>query len=137
MGSDALSGFAKAVALEAPRVVLTTLECPAGMDNASLLTAALAELQGPSLPGRQARYRDGERQVLNLEEFAFPAEQLAAPPFAERGVYLISGGLGRVGLVIARRLAEEARAASRVLSSGNRFASLRRSALRSWSPGPT
>lgn len=109
-GSDALSGFAKAVALEAPRVVLTTLECPAGMDNASLLAAALAELQEPSLPGRQARYRDGERQVLNLEEFAFPEEQLAASPFAERGIYLISGGLGRLGLLIARHLAEEVRA---------------------------
>ncbi|WP_437282988.1 amino acid adenylation domain-containing protein [Sorangium sp. So ce375] len=59
---------------------------------------------------REVAYRGGERFVLGLEAVD-PARSPPRPPaFTEGGAYLISGGLGGVGVVVARHLIERFRA---------------------------
>ena len=53
-------------------------------------------------------HRGGERRVQVYEPL--PVEAGERPVFRERGVYLITGGLGGIGLVLARHLARESRA---------------------------
>ena len=53
-------------------------------------------------------YRDGRRWLPAYEPVRI--ESPARPPFRERGVYLITGGLGGVGLILAEHLARTARA---------------------------
>jgi acyl transferase domain-containing protein/acyl carrier protein len=64
----------------------------------------LAELEG-ALPGTVAAYRDGQRlrpsfAPLRLEKLAAPG-----PLLRPSGVYLITGGMGRIGLALAKGLA--------------------------------
>jgi acyl transferase domain-containing protein len=60
-------------------------------------------------------YRNGYRWEQTLENVSL---RPAAPVFRENGVYLLTGGLGRIGLRIARYLAEAYRA--RVVLTGRR-----------------
>ncbi len=53
-------------------------------------------------------YRDGRRWLPAYEPVRL--ERTARPPFRERGVYLITGGLGGVGLILAEHLARTVRA---------------------------
>jgi acyl transferase domain-containing protein len=70
-----------------------------GADTADLL-AELAS--APSMP--EVAYRSGERWVRDYEALRVPtADGLAAP--SAGGVYLITGGLGQVGLALAAELA--------------------------------
>ncbi|HEX8174204.1 MAG TPA: SDR family NAD(P)-dependent oxidoreductase [Pyrinomonadaceae bacterium] len=78
----------------------------------ALLERVLAELREDEHV--EVRYQEGRRQVLRFREFqqAPLAGQLigARGRLRERGVYLISGGLGGVALIFARFLAERAKA---------------------------
>ncbi|RLF63700.1 MAG: polyketide synthase, partial [Thermoplasmata archaeon] len=51
---------------------------------------------------REVAYRDGHRMVSVLEKAAFSEKQDL--PFVRNGVYLISGGLGGIGIEIAKYL---------------------------------
>jgi acyl transferase domain-containing protein/acyl carrier protein len=53
-------------------------------------------------------HRGDERRVQSFEPL--PVEAGERPVFRARGVYLITGGLGGIGLVLARHLASEAQA---------------------------
>jgi len=55
-------------------------------------------------------YRSGERRVLMFERGVPETEAGAEPRIRDRGVYFITGGLGGLGLAIARHLAEKASA---------------------------
>ncbi len=55
-------------------------------------------------------YRGGKRWVQRFERASMEAAAKQALPLKEKGVYLISGGLGGIGLVLAQYLAKEFRA---------------------------
>ncbi|HLL81765.1 MAG TPA: SDR family NAD(P)-dependent oxidoreductase, partial [Longimicrobium sp.] len=56
---------------------------------------------------REVAYRDGQRLVPRLERVELAARGRRAPPFRVGGTYLVSGGLGGVGLELSRRLLED------------------------------
>ncbi len=58
----------------------------------------------------QVAYRGSERWTLNFAPMQLPAKSGAVPRLKEKGVYLITGGLGGVGLTFAENLAREVRA---------------------------
>ncbi|MDX3899213.1 MAG: SDR family NAD(P)-dependent oxidoreductase [Sphingobium sp.] len=86
-----------------------------------LAEALLAELAGP-WEARPICYRGGERWVLDYQPGAVDkSEHGPSAPIVEEGaVFLITGGLGGLGLMIARHLAE---------TKGARIALLVRTAL--------
>lgn len=67
------------------------------------------ELAGEPANGTYA-WRDGVRLAESYECASLAGGNGAATPLRERGVYVITGGLGGLGLVFARHLARESRA---------------------------
>jgi phthiocerol/phenolphthiocerol synthesis type-I polyketide synthase E len=73
------------------------------LDAAMILDELLSDSTEPMVSYRERRRWTPAYERVRLER---PAH----PPFRERGVYLITGGLGGVGLIIAEHLARTARA---------------------------
>ncbi|KFE71836.1 SDR family NAD(P)-dependent oxidoreductase [Hyalangium minutum] len=108
---SAVAGFARSVALENPKLRVRVVrfaprqaEVPADWD------ALLRELQPPEQT--EVRIGSAGRQVRRFAPVAPPASGTSARPglLRPRGVYLLTGGAGGLGLVFARYLAREAQA---------------------------
>ncbi|GJD51385.1 hypothetical protein OPKNFCMD_4139 [Methylobacterium crusticola] len=83
---------------------LLDVEDPGAPDLPALILAELAAR--PDAPA--VALRQGRRFVQAHAPVRLDAP--AGPPFRERGVYLVTGGLGGVGLALARHLADAVRA---------------------------
>ncbi len=59
---------------------------------------------------REVAYRDGQRFVPRLKKVDLQQEKMQGLPFKPEGMYLISGGLGGLGLEISRYLLKNFRA---------------------------
>jgi len=100
-----LSGFYKTLRIEKPsfagRVVQLDLADAA-------LPAILADELAATDAATDVRYRDGVREVRTfapVASAALPAVADASPAaFREGGAYLITGGMGALGLIVARHL---------------------------------
>ncbi|HSO00297.1 MAG TPA: SDR family NAD(P)-dependent oxidoreductase, partial [Candidatus Nanopelagicales bacterium] len=68
------------------------------------LAAALLE-EGGSAPGEELALRRGRRLVRTLVPAILPEPERSALPLRQRGVYLLAGGAGGIGLTIAEHLA--------------------------------
>jgi polyketide synthase PksL len=98
----ALAGYARTLEQERPNVRLRMIE-----SADCELSAIIRELQDTALD-IEIRYANGERQVRASEVFSpKPGNEL---PIRQEGVYVISGGLGGLGRIFARYLAEVYRA---------------------------
>ena len=74
-----------------------------------LLDQLLAEMRGPSSDTVIA-YRGKQRWVQAFEAVYLDSQKKSARQLRQRGVYLITGGLGRVGLLLAEYLARTVQA---------------------------
>jgi acyl transferase domain-containing protein/acyl carrier protein len=130
---EALAAFYRSLALENSRYQGRVLalehgadgDADAGIDLETLaidtVTAIVEELLAPSRHEVEVRRRAGEgvramRRVRALVEQALAASSTGDLPLKHGGVYLITGGLGGLGLLFARHLAEHYRA--RLVLSG-------------------
>ncbi|WP_329110178.1 SDR family NAD(P)-dependent oxidoreductase [Micromonospora sp. NBC_01699] len=95
----AVSGLFRTLTREHPGVRAAVVRSPRRAD-------ALAELAA-GLPEVDVRYVDGTRQVRAVRPMPVPDGAARLRP---HGVYLITGGLGGVGLALARHLARTVRA---------------------------
>jgi acyl transferase domain-containing protein/acyl carrier protein len=92
-------GPAVVIQQEHPQILVRAIDIDApAVDTALLLRELLA-------PGQElvVAWRGGERRVRGFEPAPLPPD--AAEPFRDGGVYLITGGLGGIGLALAERLA--------------------------------
>ena len=105
---EMVAGFIRAAASADPRIAwrLMGAEEPQ-TDPDALMARALAELGADEAPPQvEVLYREGERWTRGLAELPAPEVQGAGGPFfKEGGVYLITGGLGGAGFLIAQHLA--------------------------------
>lgn len=98
-------GAAKVIPQEFPGTVCQAIDVPV-TPTPAMLERLLTEFAQPS-PAPGVAYRGNHRWVQSVE----PINQTpSGSVLRQRGVYLITGGLGRIGLVLARRLAERAQA---------------------------
>jgi acyl transferase domain-containing protein/enoyl-CoA hydratase/carnithine racemase/NAD(P)-dependent dehydrogenase (short-subunit alcohol dehydrogenase family)/acyl carrier protein len=106
-----LSGLLRTASLENPRVAgqLILVDPDLSTEKASRL------LHDEHAPDAVVRYQNGERQVLRWDELPDTAEE-APVAFQDGGVYLITGGAGRLGGLFAREIVE--RTAARVVLAG-------------------
>ncbi|MFJ4578699.1 SDR family NAD(P)-dependent oxidoreductase [Streptomyces echinatus] len=104
LGHSALWGFGRVLALEHPELWggLVDLDSGEPAPNATALVTELLTGDGED----QLAFRAGARHVARIE--AAPRRTTAGEPVTVRadGGYLITGGLGGIGLVVARRLVE-------------------------------
>ncbi|HZR44806.1 MAG TPA: type I polyketide synthase, partial [Ktedonobacteraceae bacterium] len=84
------------------------LALPGSRAHRDLITQLCSELFAPNT-GSTVAYRDQQRWVQTYEPWK-PAATQNPPPLRHRGVYLITGGLGGVGLVLAEHLAQSMQA---------------------------
>jgi acyl transferase domain-containing protein/acyl carrier protein len=101
------------------RAVDIVLPEPGSKEEKLLITCLIKELMVRS-PETIVAYRGNQRLVRSFEPFPLEKVQGHPPRLRERGVYLITGGLGGVGLVLAQYLAETLRARL-VLCSRSQF----------------
>jgi amino acid adenylation domain-containing protein len=100
----ALSGFAKTIRLENPKLNYKTVALP-NLDN--VVDIALTEFQTPDI---EVRYDKGQRWIKRLQELDGVPDAQTTPKLKENGVYLITGGAGGLGLIFAEYLAKHFKA---------------------------
>lgn len=107
----AVLGPVRVVGYEHPSIVARHIDVPASA-GARVARQVLDELADASEPGRSIAYRGPHRFELESERWdpALGGGPDARPAFKEGGVYLITGGLGGLGLVFAEQLARDFRA---------------------------
>src|ERR1041385_6995573 len=108
-----LSGLLKTAALENPQFIGQLILVPAETTGEEL--AAHLQAERSDAPEPMVRYEHGARQVLRWQETAADHDK---PPvaFKEDGVYLITGGLGGLGVLFAKEILEQTSGARVVLT---------------------
>ncbi|MFO7586763.1 MAG: type I polyketide synthase, partial [Gemmatimonadota bacterium] len=100
-------GLCDVVGQEVPRVRCRSVDVvwrqpgPGGRDQ--LLDRLAEEIRGEA-PDRTVALRGRHRWVRSFERVSLPVAD-GTPPIRAGGVYLVTGGLGRVGLVLAQTIA--------------------------------
>ncbi|MFF7638221.1 SDR family NAD(P)-dependent oxidoreductase [Kitasatospora sp. NPDC008050] len=121
----ALAGLLKTAQLEHPLLHTQYLECLDGPSAAALAARLLTEAVGSPEP--EVRHREGRRLVAGLAELT--GARPAAAPWQEDGVYLITGGAGGLGLIVAREIAASVGHATVVLAGRSPLDAARRGEL--------
>ncbi|PTL83576.1 hybrid non-ribosomal peptide synthetase/type I polyketide synthase [Vitiosangium sp. GDMCC 1.1324] len=106
-----LLGACTVLPLEYPQWTCRSLDVRAdGTWSEDLVRALATELgTAPDEASAMVAWHEGKRWVRRFTRQA-PGASAPEPPLRERGVYLVAGGLGGIGLVLARTLARRARA---------------------------
>src|SRR5262249_1163907 len=125
-----LSGLLKTAALENPRLIGQLILVPAQTTTEELGRLLQEEKTRRPTAGLDSliRYKQGVRQVLRWQE---APEDWETPPiaFKDHGVYLITGGLGSLGLLFAREILAQARQARVVLTGRSALGAEKQSLL--------
>jgi acyl transferase domain-containing protein/enoyl-CoA hydratase/carnithine racemase/acyl carrier protein/SAM-dependent methyltransferase/NADP-dependent 3-hydroxy acid dehydrogenase YdfG len=102
-----LSGLLKTATLENPQLIGQLILVPANIMREELAKLLQEEKTGSGLD-TTVLYEGGVRRVLRWEELA---ADLCTPPlrFKDHGVYLITGGLGSLGMLFAREILDQTR----------------------------
>ncbi|NEP56954.1 MAG: SDR family NAD(P)-dependent oxidoreductase, partial [Symploca sp. SIO2G7] len=95
-------GLLKTIPQEIPHWHCRHLDLP--LDSLEVNSTRILEELATDAKDSEVAYRDGERWVSGLEKLNLPSLPKQALPFKTGGTYLISGGLGGVGVEIAKYL---------------------------------
>ncbi|WP_039913727.1 SDR family NAD(P)-dependent oxidoreductase [Cellvibrio mixtus] len=101
--NSCVAGFAKSLLAINHRLRMLTLAIEDESDNALTAVRLLAEMQSDN-SAEEIYYRAGERLLRQLAPAQPVIDTLSATAIKAQGTYLITGGLGKLGLVIARYL---------------------------------
>ncbi|WP_139487920.1 SDR family NAD(P)-dependent oxidoreductase [Brevibacillus dissolubilis] len=99
-----LKGLLKTAQLEYPKLVGQVIEVEQGTDATTLAQRLMPNSQCPQ--DTHIRYLVGRRFVFGWSELQ-GIQQENTLPWKDRGIYLITGGAGGLGLVFAREIAEK------------------------------
>ncbi|MEU5165866.1 SDR family NAD(P)-dependent oxidoreductase [Streptomyces mutomycini] len=121
-----LGALLRTVHLENPKLHTQYLESLDGAPPATLAVRLAAEATAAPEP-EVRHHHDGRRQVRRLTEVT--GARPAAAPWREDGVYLITGGMGGLGLHVARDIAASVAHAAVVLTGRSPLTDERRATL--------
>ncbi|WP_313918649.1 type I polyketide synthase [Tahibacter sp.] len=130
--SFALSGLLKSAQRENPQFVGQVIGLPAAADEAALCKALEENRVAGAWSAAEIRYESGERQVCALEELPAARDAAVSMPWKADGVYLVTGGGGGLGLLLAQEIAERASGARVVLVGRSALGAQREEKLASW-----
>lgn len=108
-----LIGPCKVIPQEYPKLSCSNIDIrlpqPGSRQEATLLQSLLGEIT-TSQPDPVVALRENRRWIQSFEPMHLPEQDSAAAHLREGGVYLITGGLGGIGLAMAEQLARGVRA---------------------------
>ncbi len=108
----AARGFLRTLSRELSRIECKVVELPG--DESGLTPEgvrwALAEVRAGARGFQEVRYRDGRRERAAWAEARGDGEAGRGDPLRARGTYVITGGMGGLGLTLARHWATRAKA---------------------------
>jgi polyketide synthase PksN len=107
-----LSGLLKTLTMENPKIRGQIIRVPSGTSDAQLATWLLEDRT--SVEDTVIRYRDGRREVATWQAWPPPSDGRSLA-WKDGGVYVLTGGLGGLGLLFAEDLARNARDATLLL----------------------
>ncbi|WP_440119140.1 SDR family NAD(P)-dependent oxidoreductase [Paenibacillus sp. QZ-Y1] len=108
----ALSGMLQSVKLEYPAVAGQLIEMDEQLDNADILQLLKWDVCEPK--DSWIRYKGRRRELADWQEID-PSTVLEQRFWRDHGVYLITGGMGGLGLVFAQEIATQAKHPTLVL----------------------
>lgn len=108
-----LSGLLKTAHRENPNLRCQLIEVGPAEPETSLIEKIEQNVRHPE--DDHIRYSSGERRVLSWEEIPLSAQAVSSP-WKDGGVYLITGGTGRLGLIFAEEIASKTNHAIVVLT---------------------
>ncbi|WFR55593.1 SDR family NAD(P)-dependent oxidoreductase [Anaerocolumna sp. AGMB13025] len=112
--ASGIHGFIKSLAKEYTKYKITTVDIDLLNGNDSLSgenldSALIPVLNEPHNPnGETVVYREGNRYERKIE--ALPIPSVTQSVFKEKGVYVILGGAGGIGLILSRYLSKKVKA---------------------------
>jgi acyl transferase domain-containing protein/thioesterase domain-containing protein/pyruvate/2-oxoglutarate dehydrogenase complex dihydrolipoamide acyltransferase (E2) component/non-ribosomal peptide synthetase component F/aryl carrier-like protein len=122
----ALSALLRTAHLEDPKLQGQLLCVEADITPEQLF--ACLEINAGYSGETEVRYRKDQRAVLRWEEFTL-GDRSAGSPWAQGGVYLITGGAGALGFALAKALACEGRSLRLVLAGRSPLSAERQTQL--------
>ena len=118
-----LLGICKVIPQESPNISCSCIDVvlPSAKirENAPIVSQLLGEIQA-QLPEPVVAYRGSRRWIQTFEPVRLPETKEQPLRLRDKGVYLISGGLGSIGLIFAEYLAKTVQA-KLVLTSRSQF----------------
>jgi polyketide synthase PksL len=123
-----LSGLLKTATREQPRLLTQCIQVPAAIAAAELRAIVEAEACAPETA--ESRYRGPTREVRRWTETA-PAVE-GAPPWRDGGVYLLAGGAGGLGRIVAGAIVAATREVTLILTGRSALAAPVEAALAAW-----
>ncbi|MDX8047241.1 SDR family NAD(P)-dependent oxidoreductase [Gracilibacillus sp. S3-1-1] len=106
----ALAGLFKTIQIENPRFVYKSVMIDFPLTESEVLIDLFQREYQMSDNAVEVRYTQGERHVRILMQFEPPVDQIQFNMLKDQGVYLITGGLGGLGFIFARYIAEQVHA---------------------------
>jgi amino acid adenylation domain-containing protein/FkbM family methyltransferase len=100
----AVAGLVKTIGLETPSLDCRHVDLPPEQPEGNS-ARLIRELE--SCADHEVAYRNGRRLVPRLEKVNMLAERQCDLPFRKGGLYLLTGGLGGIGMELARHLLEK------------------------------
>lgn len=114
-----LLGLCRSIPLEYPHIRCAAIDVGSAA-SMRLPAALLAEMEA-GLPEAEVVYRGGHRWRLQYESVRLPWQRPQDIPLRDEGVYLLTGGLGGVGLALADALARNTRQPRLILTGRSTF----------------
>jgi hypothetical protein len=106
----AVAGFSKTLRVESTKLVCRTLQLHPELEPGIALNCILKELIDGNTDIEVSYGKDGRRFVKHAKEFVPPNQKSQSLLLKDRGVYIITGGLGGLGLIFSKYLAEKVKA---------------------------
>ena len=122
-----LSSLLKTAALENPRITGQIIQVDSTQSLESVARTLKENLAQPD--DAMIKYENQRRWVLRREE-RNPVEELTVSNFKEGGVYLITGGLGALGLLFAKEILKHTNNATLVITGRSELTIQKQSAIR-------
>nr|WP_092067195.1 amino acid adenylation domain-containing protein [Dendrosporobacter quercicolus]NSL46456.1 amino acid adenylation domain-containing protein [Dendrosporobacter quercicolus DSM 1736]SDL51088.1 amino acid adenylation domain-containing protein [Dendrosporobacter quercicolus] len=107
-----LFGLLKTAQLENPKLIGQLIELGSEEDSAGIVEKLMQSSRNPI--DNQVRYQHGTRWIAGWSEIEVPCEVMI--PWKDQGVYLITGGVGGLGLIFAKEIAQKVKAAVLILT---------------------
>jgi polyketide synthase PksN len=115
-----ISALLKTARLENPKLIGQLLAVPPGEVPQGVLEKLEENSRCPM--DSQVHYQEGKSRVPHWSIVEFSQETENIPhPWKDRGVYLITGGAGGLGLIFAREIARQVKGATLILTGRSRL----------------